>query len=170
MPVKEDAWATAEHMRVLVCFTCKKVEEIPDFLGHPDDDYMLDYVVQNHPDHQGQLYRLPIAIWLLPDAKKNLISQMTGGASGLDMFYSGFYDTHNTFKEDALICYKGHQQPKGQCPDFYSDKKKLKPDTKQERKELGLAPLKVGPQVYLCDFCPVKTYNDRKNREARGDD
>jgi hypothetical protein len=164
MPLQNEAWAKVEHMRILVCHTCKKIEELPDFMGHPDDDVFLNYVVQDHPDHKGQLFRLPIPLWLIPEAQKTLVEQITAGTtSGLDLGLKGYYDTHNTFKEDALVCYKAHNSPKGGCPDFNSKKKELKPPTQVERKEAGVSTRDL-PVIHLCSFCPVRTFMERKSR------
>lgn len=152
-------------MRVLVCRTCRNLEELPDFQGRPEDDVFLNYVVQEHPDHMGQLFRLPIGIWLIEEARNTLIKQLMGHNEGLAAFDPKFYEVRNTFKEDALICYKAHRRPKGGCPDFNSDKKLLFPETKAERKDAGIS-TKERPAIHLCSFCPVRLYYEKK---VRGD-
>ncbi len=51
-----------------------------------------------------------------------------------------------------------------------SDSKVLLPNTKADRKELGLADLSKagGPKTKLCQWCPVHAYNVRKYREQQG--
>ena len=61
---------------------------------------------------------------------------------------------------------KIHNSPKGQCPDYKSDRKELKPDTAKERKDAGLGATKT--KIHLCDFCPVKMYNQQKAYTERG--
>jgi len=74
-----------------------------------------------------------------------------------------------TFHEDAMTCWGQHNRPKEQCPDYKSDKKQLKPDTAAERKDAGLdKPGTKGPKIYLCDFCPVKMYNQKKAFTEKG--
>ena len=69
-----------------------------------------------------------------------------------------------------MTCYSDHMRPKGQCPDYKSDKKLLKPETNAERKEAGLEKYERtgGPKVYLCDFCPVKSFNMEKHNTKMG--
>jgi hypothetical protein len=147
-------------MRVLVCRDCRNLEELPDFQGHPDDDVFLEYVVQEHPNHMGQLFRLPIGIWMMPEARDTLIKQMMGFNEGLAAFDPSFYEVRNTFKEDALICFKAHNRPKGGCGDFNSEKKELKPKTAAERKEAGLS-TRALPKIHLCSFCPVRLHYEK---------
>lgn len=160
----KEAYSDAPHMRLLVCRTCKVLEELPDWQGHPDDDPFLGTIVQKHPDHKGQLFRLPIGLWLMEEAAKVISKQIIGGSEGLAAFDEKFYDTRNTFQEDAMSCFKAHNSPEGQCPDFNSEKKELKPDTGKDRKDAGLPILRVGPKVHLCSFCPVRLFNERKAR------
>jgi hypothetical protein len=44
----------------------------------------------------------------------------------------------------------------------------LKPDTAKERKEAGMDKESKGPKIYLCDFCPVKSFNMKKHNEQKG--
>jgi hypothetical protein len=68
------------------------------------------------------------------------------------------------FAEDAMNCYSLHLRPKGQCPDYKSDKKKLSAGTEQMRKAEKLD-VYAGPTIYLCDFCPVKSFNMVKTHD-----
>jgi hypothetical protein len=68
------------------------------------------------------------------------------------------------FAEDAMTCYSIHNRPKGQCPDYKSDKKKLSAGTEQMRKAEKLDAYS-GPTIYLCDFCPVKSFNMVKHHD-----
>lgn len=157
------------HMRVLYCKTCGTLEEVPDWQDGPQSDPYLSPLVDKHGEtHQGQLFRLPIGLWLMDDSKRQIIEQIKGGTGqlGLGVVDESFYDTRNTFQEDAAVCYQKHLRPQGQCPDFRSESKRLIPATAQDRKDAGLAPLTSGPKVYLCDFCVVRMYNEKK---ARGD-
>ena len=155
------------HMRLLRCLTCNSFDELPDYQGPPEYDTTLSYVVDKHgPNHQGQLYRLPIGFWVQEEYRRRIIEQIRGGSSGLAEFDSSYYDVQNTFRDDAMACYKKHLRPKEGCPDWRHSSKELNPDTKAERKEAGLSLTPTGPKVYICDFCPVRSYYERK---ARGD-
>ena len=155
------------HMRILVCRSCTTVDEIPDWEGRVEDDPYLQVVVDKHgPSHEGQLFRLPIGLWLMEDAKKHIIEQVRGGSKCLAAFDPEYYNTRSTFMEDAQKCYQLHLRPKGQCPEFRSERKQLLPNTKAERKEAGLPLTPTGPKAYLCDFCPVRVYNEKKIFEA----
>jgi hypothetical protein len=61
-----------------------------------------------------------------------------------------------------MICYSQHLRPKGACPDFNAESKRLMPDTKAERKEAGLDPKRGLPIIHLCSFCPVRSFYDSK--------
>ena len=160
----EDVLENAPHMRVLVCRTCTSLDEIPDWEGSPDTDPFLKPVADKHgAHHEGQLFRLPIGLWLMEDTKKKIIEQVRGGGTGLAAIDPAFYDTRNQFQEDAMACFSLHLRPKGQCPDFRSERKQLNPDTKADRKAAGLRNEPSGPKVYLCDFCPVRSYNEQKH-------
>lgn len=162
-------------IRVLWCKTCGTIEELPDFVGHPDDDVVLRISVERHRfpsglEHVGLMFNVQAKHWYVESARKQIIKQMKGGGSeGLNEADPTFYDTRNTFAEDALKCYAAHNRPKGGCPDYGSDKKQLVPDTEKDRKDLGLEKAKyVGPKVYLCQWCPVQSFYATKSREKKG--
>lgn len=172
----QDKKSTEPQIRLLLCQTCGSIEELPDFVGPPEHDHLLIISVDRHrfpsgDEHIGALFKVDVSIWSNYEAKKKIIEQMRGGVSkGLGEIDEAYYDTKSTFHEDAMKCYSAHQRPKGQCPDYRSDKKVLLPNTSQDRKDLGLTPVhKVGgPKNYLCDFCPVKVFNITKTREMQG--
>ena len=158
------------QIRLLICRNCKSAEELPDWEGHPDDDVLLQITVERHQQpapHVGLLFKFPVKYWARPDVKESIMKQIQEGSSGLDVFGTKFYDTKSTFQQDAMNCFALHNRPVGQCGDYKSDKKILKPDTAKERKAEGLAESKA-PKVYLCDFCPVKSYNMKKYNQSKG--
>lgn len=147
------------QIRILHCRTCNRFEEIPDFNGDPEDDVLLDITIERHPGHMGRLFKMPMKYMMVPKLKDEILKQMTQGSTGLDVVSNDFYDTSATFRDDAMKCYSQHSRPKGMCPDYRSEKKRLVPNTKAERKDVGLAsPAASGPKVYLCDFCPVASF------------
>lgn len=156
------------YIRLLVCRTCKTIEELPPFDGRPEDDVLLTISVERHGEsHTGLLYNVSALHWQSETMRDAIKKQIAEGSPGLDIFGTQFYETKMTFHEDAMKCFALHMRPKGQCPDYMSNRKRLSPGTKHERKELGLDPT-TGPKVYLCQFCPVHTYNMTKKREQAG--
>ena len=152
------------HVRVLQCLDCGTLEELPDFDGPAEYDNLLEMLVQRHDNHAGKLFRVPESSWIRTDTRHRIIEQIRGGSKGIAEFSDGYYDVADTFREDALKCYAKHLRPQEGCPEFRSDKKRLLPDTKAERKEAGLPIRPTGPTTYLCDFCPCKSYYERKAR------
>lgn len=172
-PVVQDG----PEMRVLWCLVCNTLEELPLFDGKPEDDHLLSILVEKHvfpsgEPHKGHLFRVPQLMWESTEVRKRIIDQIKGGGSkGIDEFDEKFYDTKNTFKEDAMTCYNRHLRPDDGCPDYNTERMMLLPDTKAERKDAGLPDPKraPGPKNYLCQFCPVHSVVVTKMRSLRGD-
>ncbi len=149
--------------RLLYCLVCDTLEELPPYDGEPELDHLLAVACENHvfpsgEPHKGKLYRLPIRAWAHTESKKEIIRQIKGGGSmGLAEIDDTFYDSRSTFMEDAMKCYKAHNQPKDGCSDWHANDKLLVPKTIKERKEAGLEKYEDSPgqKTYLCDFCPV---------------
>lgn len=156
------------HFRLLVCRTCSTIEELP---GADEDigDTLLNIAVERHSDnHFGVLWNVPKGIWMAPEMKKAVIEQIHDKVgSGLNSFGTQFYETKSQFSQDAMECYSLHLRPKGQCSEYKSEKKRLSSKTEAERRAAGLD-VKGGPKIYLCDFCPVKSFNMKKHNEATG--
>lgn len=173
-PSKQDE--DGPQIRLLYCRDCGSIEELPDFDGPPQYDHLLELSLERHrtpsgQEHIGSLFKVDVRIWAQWEARKAIIEQIRGGISkGLGEIDESYYDTRSTFHEDAMKCYQKHLRPKGQCPDYMSSSKALLPNTKADRKELGLTPVdKVGgPKTFLCQFCPVYAYNQTKAREQAG--
>jgi hypothetical protein len=157
------------HFRLLVCRTCKTIDELPSADQDPSN-VLLDITVERHgEDHIGVLYNVPAVVWMSEKMRPQVIEQIQGGgSSGLDVFGTQFYATKMQFADDAMACYKQHNRPQGQCPDYKSEKKVLKPGTAKARADAGLSSMTTGPKVYLCDFCPVKSFNMTKHNESKG--
>ena len=166
------------HLRLLFCMDCRTLEEFPDWDGPVKDDVLLGIISERHrfpngEEHKGQMFRVPLAAWSRPEIRKELINRIKGeptNALGLASIDEHFYETRNMFFDDALTCYGKHLRPKGRCPDWKHDSKRLQPNiTKAERREAGLPILNTpsGPKVYLCDFCPAKMFMQKNfNRES----
>ena len=173
-----------EYILLLICKTCKSIEEIPylktgKYLGDGKYDQTDNpFLAESNAPHErkgcyGMLTDINFVYWMTPKIKESIIAQIketfTGGknmASGLDVFGTGFYDLKDNFSADAMSCWKVHNSPKGQCSDYKVDRKLLSAGTEQERKTEGLG--KSNIKVYLCDFCPVKMYNQRQAYKEKG--
>lgn len=154
---------------------CKAIEEIPDFDGPPDYDDLLTIACERHTNslgiaHVGHLLRVPIRYWAVPKVKEQILHQIREGTGGIAEGDQDFYDTKSQFHADAMTCFQQHLSPKGQCPDYMSDKKRLVPKTAADRKEAGLAaPSKArAVHISLCRFCPVHVYNLQKEKQKVG--
>lgn len=159
-----------QQIRLLVCRTCKSIDELPDFDGPEDYDTVLQVAVEKHQKpqpHIGLLIKFPLKYWARPDVKTEVMKQISEGSSGLDVFGTDFYATKSTFHEDAMKCYNLHLRPSVSCGDYKSDAKELKPGTANERKAEGLSEHR-GPKVYLCDFCPYKMMVQKKAFDQKG--
>lgn len=155
------------HFRLLVCRTCKTIDELPESIEDPGD-ILLSITVERHgEDHVGLLYNVPKVVWLSDTMRPQVIQQIQGGSTGLDVFGTQFYATRMQFGEDAMQCYKEHNRPQGQCPDYRSEKKALRPKTQRDRISAGLD-IAAAPKIYLCDFCPVKSFNMKKHNQSKG--
>lgn len=163
-------------IRLLYCYNCKSIEELPDFEGRPEDDTLLEILVEKHQSagipHNGFLSKIGVKIWSVESYRKEIIKNLRdrvgGGLADLDPDY---YTTKATFYEDAMKCYSEHRRPKESCPDWRASNKRLIPKSTAElRKEIGLesAAKSAGTNVFLCDFCPVKTFYVTKQRDAAG--
>lgn len=162
-------------IRVLYCWNCKTIEELPDFEGRPEDDVLLEITVERHQSsgvpHQGTLFKIGVKLWSTESIQKEIIRQIRNQASGgLDELDPGYYATRSTFYEDAMKCYSKHMRPKESCPDWKNESKRLVPKTDELRKEAGLvsAAKSASTKVYLCDFCPVKSYYMTRQRLEAG--
>jgi len=162
------------RIRLLYCYNCKSIDELPDFKGNPDDDVTLQILIDMHTSagipHNGFLSNIGAKSYARPEIRKqvieNLRTKVGGGLADIDPDY---YTTKATFYDDAMTCFAKHLRPAGSCPDWRSKSKRLVPkNTKELRKEVGLvsAEKSAGTNVYLCDFCPVKTHMVTQQRKA----
>lgn len=163
-------------IRLLYCYNCKTIEEIPDFEGNPDDDVVLQVLVDRHESagipHTGFMAKIGVKLYSRPEVKKqiieNLRNRVGGGLADIDPDY---YTTKATFFEDAMKCFNLHNRPSEGCPDWQAKNKRLIPKgTDDIRKDLGLesAAKSASTKVFLCDFCPAKQYVVDQQRKAAG--
>jgi hypothetical protein len=165
-------------IRLVFCFVCNTIEELPPHDGPPESDVLLEITVEKHAfpsgePHKGKMFLLPVATWAKEEHRKAIIRQLRGeGATGLDAMTedADFYSTKMTFAEDAMKCYNYHLRPTDGCSDYQSDEKRLLPKTAKERIDLGMpSPAEAGgPKVFLCNFCPVQSIITTKRRSMMG--
>jgi hypothetical protein len=153
------------HFRLLVCKTCRTIDELPSADEDPGDT-LLTITADRHGElHYGRLWNVPKAIWMTKELKEDVVKQLSGDdGSGLGL---PFYSTRMQFSEDAMKCYSLHNRPKGECFDYKSEKKKLSAGTEGARRAEKLDKYS-GPTIYLCDFCPVKSHVQNKFYQKKG--
>lgn len=163
----------ADKIRLLICTGCGAIEELPAYEGPWQQDAWLNEKLKGHMLPSGEKTHGDVHIgnieqdkWMLH--RESIIAQaaeeftMPGQGAGLGI---SFYDTKSNFSADAFKCWAGEHNRTKNCEDYKSDKKRLFPDTRADRKELGLDP-KSRPSTFLCDFCP---YNSIVMQRARKD-
>lgn len=174
-PTLRELDATGPQIRLLFCFVCQTLEELPDYEGRPEDDVLLNITLERHTiatiPHTGHLFKVAVKLWAVDSIRQQIIKQIRVGSGGMSEIDPTYYESKSTFSEDALRCYSAHLRPSDGCPDYLDDSKRLLPKTDKERKELGMPSVREtgGPKVYLCQFCPIHSVVTQKKRTIRGD-
>jgi hypothetical protein len=155
----------SEHLRLLICHTCRSIEEVPNFTGPPEHDVLLDHVLEAHRfadgrEHIGKLALVATKDWEDINRRQAIEAQIKAAVEKSTGLPSEFYATRNTYQADALRCYSKHQRPKEGCIDYCDSSKRLGNPTK--------AGWEAGPRVFLCQFCPVETWVRTQVREQKG--
>lgn len=166
--------------RLLVCGQCKTIEPLDDFDGPPNRDAVLNALVDRHkdgverrPHFPAQLARVKTSEWRKPNVQAEIISKIeeSFGRNATTGLPSGAYKMVDTFRQDAMECWSQHLRTPD-CSDYKSDAKRLVPDTKTERKEMGMHPRYDDghPELtrYLCEYCPVHSLVQQANRKKAG--
>jgi hypothetical protein len=162
-----------ERIRLLVCRDCKTIEPLPDYTGDPEHDHLLNYLVKPHRtngvEHIGQLANVKASDWNDPRIQSEISKELGQGLGKETGLGSDFYNTRDTFRDDAMSCWRQHQRTPD-CSDYKSDSKRLTPGTAEARKEAGMAAYRSEHDRWLCEFCPVhsmvetKKYNDEMKK------
>jgi hypothetical protein len=172
-PVTSDSRPAGTKVRLLVCHDCQSVQELP-WCGedpqcqHPGCTEPLEYRLAGHHGHHGNLAGIDQRLWDDMSARPAILRELAaiatapGTATGLG---TCFYDVRSTFREDAMTCWKRHNRTRN-CADYMSDRMRLYPDTRAERKEAGLDP-KTRPATSLCSFCPYHSVVTQRQRSRR---
>lgn len=170
---------------LLICKTCKSVEEVPFDKSSPyvqggktqydqRNNRFLNEAVYPHDQKGcvGMLADVDSFLWMSKKGRESTMEKLKsqlldGGVSGgLADIQEDIYNIKATYSDDAANCYTLHNRPEGQCVDYKIENRKLKPKTDGDRKAAGLDAYKS--TVYLCDYCPVKMFNQKKAFEAQG--
>lgn len=174
-----------EQVRLLMCFECKTMEEMPDFPpgARTEDDVVLWAVDEKHggrsqQPHHRTILRMPKAAYDDRQARRQIIDKAWEGTAG---FTPSYYDIKNTLMEDAVKCHIEHHR-QVPCIDYRISEKRLRSPSQGDRDRLAkdlsgaarnsfnLDAIKHGaPQKFLCDFCPVQVAVEFERRKARGE-
>lgn len=165
------------RIRLLLCYVCDTIEPLPWFDGPIEHDETLQARLTKHrtPEgfpHVGNLATVSETSWNTPERRERIVEELeavrNGGEAGLGTV---FYDTRNTFEEDAMDCWRRLHGRTENCEDYKSDKMRLLPDTREERKDLGLSIKqkdRPGQGTHLCMFCPYHSVVMQRARKAQG--
>lgn len=163
-----------EAVRILQCWDCKSMEQIPDYAGDPIFDSILQTVDEKHggttqQPHNRALHRVLKAHWDDRGIRRQTVEQMWSGASG---FKPSYYEIRDTLQEDAGKCFNAHRR-NIPCLDYEDSSKRLGNPAAQDRarlaREMHNDDLRASSmKVYLCNFCPVQVTVDLAKRKAMG--
>lgn len=167
------------EIRLLVCGQCKTIEPLDDFQGPVDYDAVLAVAVDRHKDGVERRPHAPAALlrvkekhWKSPNVQDEISKRIQESfdptaETGLG---TSAYTMVDNFRADAMQCFKEHfRNP--DCGDYKSASKRLAPDTRGERKELGLNPkYDENPALtkFLCEYCPVHSMVQQAARKKAG--
>lgn len=163
-----------ERIRLLICYVCDTIDPLPWFDGPPQYDDTLNARLAKHqtPEgfpHRGNLVTVSETSWNTPYRRDGIVEELGKARNGNETgFGKKFYEVRNTFQEDAMSCWRHEHNRTTDCADYKSDRKRLLPDTRDERVDLGM-PTKSKDRpggTYLCQFCP---YHSIVMQRARKD-
>jgi hypothetical protein len=178
---------TSKRLRLLVCPKCQSIEPIewcavepganPE-CGHTQCAEALNYRVIPHTVEvaDGRVYHSSLILtdvsadeWDRLSTRQQILKNLTrpGDATPVG---AELYAVKGNFTADAAKCWKAHKRTTD-CQDWKHSSKRLVPDTKGERRELGLETRERQrpTSTFLCDFCPVASIRQTKiNSEKFG--
>lgn len=172
--------ADGPRLRLLICHDCGSVDVLPWYDGPVERDDTLNYRLAAHQGpldsdgkpryyHRGDMATVSEKSWDDLTIRKQILDEIAkahaGGEVGLG---SKLYHARSNFKDDAMACWKQHGRTDN-CEDYKSDRKRLVPDTKGDRKELGVeSRAKYRPGTSLCVFCPYHSVVMQRARKQQG--
>jgi hypothetical protein len=165
-----------EKIRLLICTHCGSVQEMPDYDGPWNYDTWLLRLIEDHkgPNHPPtntvtHIGRVDESDWRDPVKREGVLGKlpeevgMPGSGEGLGQTY---YDTKSNFSSDAFRCWATEHNRTTNCGDYRSDKKRLLPDTRSDRRDAGMDPDRR-PNTFLCDFCPYQSIVSQRQRKDK---
>lgn len=146
--------------RLLQCLDCLTLDKLPDFEGDFHDDVLLENLISekhcfpNGERHRGNLFSVEQKTWDRLDVRTQIEKDI----------WKEQYEraaTRDTYEMDALACYNKHNRPKEGCIDWKDDRKRIGNPTTEGWRQGRV-------KVYLCDFCPVKSWVATSIRHKNG--
>jgi hypothetical protein len=172
--------SSGPRLRLLICHDCNTVDVLPMYDGPVEYDDTLNYRLADHQGpldddgkpryyHHGSLSTVSEKSWEDSSVQRQILAEISkahgGGELGLG---SAIYHARSNFKEDAFTCWKQHNRTEN-CQDYMSDAKRLVPDTRGERKELGIeTKSRRRPGTSLCVFCPYHSVVQQRAMKKQG--
>lgn len=163
-PEVRELVGTGPELRLVVCKDCRSIEELPAYNGPVTKDILLEDTLSRHmtewSTHEVALIKVPESYWKTKNVRDRIVKQISqGGSKGIEELEGAedYYGTRDTYRDDALACFKRHQRPKEGCIDWHSPDKRIGNPTSEGWKN--------GPRVYACDFCPVAAWVQKKQLE-----
>jgi hypothetical protein len=177
--VSAEELAQGPRGTLVICNDCGTIEYVPAFDGPPEYNQPLiarltqhrEYVAGTEHPHTKALTTVNAFQWETNNdyrayITKAIIAAQKTGDVGIG---KQNYELRNTFEQDAFTCWKQHNKTTD-CGDYKSDKKRLVPPTRDDRKELGLETRSkhIYTTAFLCDYCPVKSLVQEKHFKKKG--
>jgi hypothetical protein len=166
--------------QLLVCGDCHTIEHIPAFAGPMEHNQPLQARLRNHlvpladgvSTHAIAFTTVNAKLWAeSAEFRRYIAKAITEAEKTGDVgLGSKLYDLKSTFQEDAMDCWRNKHNRTEDCGDWKTEKMKLVPDTKAERRDLGMETRHrfIESTVFICDYCPVKSIVQGRVMKARG--
>jgi hypothetical protein len=174
-------------MQLLYCGVCATLEELPDKDPSAPIDRLLEALVFRHTERDPMAHGSASLVmspferfdakeqeWNCPDLEKrksnreDLLRQINQKAKekGFDRWV---YDSMDTYREDALRCYRSHHRPTQGCIDYRDPSKIIGHPTQVGQKTAKeMYKLSERRDPALCDFCPVNSWVEMERRHRQG--
>lgn len=162
-------------MRLLLCRHCKSLEELPDYDGPPENDRLLEELVRHHraidnAAHEGNvatLMKVENRDW--EKNKSAILNQLKAPTKDGGFGEPWIQDSHNTYLDDALKCFRRHHRPTEGCIDYRDPSKLIGRPTKEGRKAAKQQyKAEEASGVSVCSWCPVHTWVQTQKRFQAG--
>jgi hypothetical protein len=178
--IDEEDLKNGPRDQLLVCGDCHTIEHVPAFYGPPEYNMPLRARLANHSveladgisTHPLAITTVNAKLWAENEDFRKYITKAISAATKTGDVGLGDanYDLKSTFQEDAMACWRGEHNRTQNCEDYRSDKKRLVPPTRGERKELGMETRSkhIPSNTWLCNYCPYHSIVEDRVRKAQG--